>query len=87
VTTAAEEWAMRSRYDGLLAEMDHLAEAWLDARAGGRSTAAPEAAWKDADRERRKLERELRKLGRLDDYGRPPYGDHLPLAAPASRAG
>lgn len=61
-TPGTDELALLSRLDGLEAEMDHLMEVWLERRAGGTETAAPEAAWKDADRERRKLERKLRRL-------------------------
>ena len=62
--SGAERLALLSRLDGLEAEMEHASEAWVEARAAGRETAAPEAAWKDADRERRKLERKLRRLNR-----------------------
>jgi hypothetical protein len=61
VSQATEGMALRSCLDGLEAEMEHLAEAWCEARAGGRPTAALDKAWKEADRERTRLERKLRK--------------------------
>jgi hypothetical protein len=63
VEDARVEWALRSARDGALAELESLAAAWLDARAGRKPTAAIDAAMREAERASRRYERKLRRLG------------------------
>lgn len=52
---------LQEQYDELMRELDELAEAYLEAKAGGKDTQQLNIAIGQADRESRKLERKLRK--------------------------
>jgi hypothetical protein len=52
------------QYDQIMAELDDLAEIYLEHRAAGKPTDQISTAIKQADRESRKLERKLRRANR-----------------------
>lgn len=63
MSTATQEYALISALDGVMSELDQLAELWLEYRAAAKDTDQIATAIDQAVRESRKYERKLKKLG------------------------